>query len=271
MRRFLLSGLSTLAFLVCSTGSASAQDATPPPAIAPPPPMDPNAPGAPGLDPNGPAQPQEATTQKLDQAEREDSGRNFELFWVDAYLGASYIDMRQFSADTLQIAKANSAGPMFALGAGVRFVILVLGVRAKYNALSAFNMWQLNGEVGLKIPISKLDLLIGLHGGYSFVGSVGDGTVTSTSAPASTDAVKIRGFNAGLDFALDYYITPNFSVGGGVFGDFLFLNRPPVPTPAGLTPEQTAAIQADPLYQKSGTSAGMQLGGALRIGGHFGL
>ena len=273
MRRFLFcSVVSTFAALLVNGGSASAQELSPPPAIAPPPPMDPSAPGAPG-DPNAATTPESATALKLDEAEQEDSGRNFELVWVDAYLGGSYIDMRQFSSDTLQVEKANSAGPMVALGAGVRFVILVLGVRAKYNALSAFNMWQLNGELGFKFPIGKLDLLIGGHGGYSFVGSVGEGTVAagSTSTPTNKDAVKIRGFNAGLDVALDYYITKNFSVGAGVFGDFLYLNRPPVAKPAGLTPEQTALIDADPLYQKSGTSGGLQLGGALRIGGHFGL
>jgi hypothetical protein len=274
MRR-LLAPLSlsvlTVAALVTSASPAHAQDVAPPPAIAPPPPMDPNAPGAPGE----PAQasPEQATTAKLDEAEQSDTGRKFELFWVDGYLGGSYIDMRQFSSDTLQIERASSGGPMFALGAGIRLVVLVLGVRAKYNALSAFNMVQLNGELGFKIPISQVDLLFGAHGGYSFVGRVGEGTVaaTSTAAPSNADAVKIRGFNAGLDFALDYYVSPTFSVGAGFFADFLFLNRPPVDKPAGLTPEQSAALDADPLYQKSGTSAGLQLGGALRLGVHFGL
>ena len=181
--------------------------------------------------------------------------------------------MRQFSGESLRIEKASSGGPMFALGAGVRFVILVLGVRAKYNALSAFNMWQLNGELGFKIPIDKFDLLLGAHGGYSFVGNVSEGSVASSGsgAPTNADAIKIRGFNVGLDVALDYYITKNFSVGAGLFGDFLFLNRPPVDKPAGLTAEQTAAIDADPRYQQSGTSAGLQFGGALRVGGHFGF
>jgi hypothetical protein len=44
-----------------------------------------------------------------------------------------------------------------------------------------------------------------------------------------------------------------------------------VPIPAGLPADQAALLQADPLYQKSGTSAGMQLGAALRLGFHFGL
>jgi hypothetical protein len=276
MRR-LLAPLSLSVFtasaILASPSLALAQDLTPPPPLAPPPPMDPNAPGAPGADPNAPGTPEQGTTAKLDEAEQKDSGRKFELVWIDGYLGGSYIDMRQFSSDTLQLEKASAGGPMFALGAGIRLVVLVLGVRAKYNALSAFNMWQLNGELGFKVPIGDFDLLFGGHGGYSFVGSVGDGTVSagSTSAPSNADAVKIRGFNAGLDFALDYYATPTFSVGFGGFADFLFLNRPPVDKPAGLTPEQAAILDMDPLYQKSGTSAGLQVGGALRLGLHFGL
>jgi hypothetical protein len=275
MRRFLAPlslSFFTAAALLASPSPARAQDVAPPPAIAPPPPMDPGTPGSPSGDPNAPAAPEAGTIAKLDEAEQSDTGRKFELFWVDGHLGASYIDMRQFSSDTLQIERANSAGPMFSLGAGIRLVVLVLGVRAKYNALAAFNMVQLNGEIGFKIPISQVDLLFGAHGGYSFVGRVGDGTVTSSNAAASNaQDVKIRGFNAGLDFAFDYYVSPTFSVGAGVFADGLFLKRPPVDKPAGLTAEQSAALDADPLYQQSGTSAGLQLGGALRLGLHFGL
>ncbi|MCA9590254.1 MAG: hypothetical protein KC657_33350, partial [Myxococcales bacterium] len=187
----------------------------------------------------------------------------------------SYIDMRQFSAETFQVEKANAGGPMFGLGAGIRLVILTLGARLNHHALSSFNMWQINGEIGLKFPISSVDLFFGLHGGYSFVGRLGDASLaTNSSTPAATDQVSIRGFNAGLDFAVDYYVSPVFSVGVGAFGDFLFLKRPPVPLPAGsenLPPDQLAALQNDPLYQQSGTSAGMGLGGNLRLGLHFGL
>lgn len=257
-----LLGLVAASAFVSLAPAAHAQD------MAPPPPMDPNAPS----DPNMVGSHDLATQQKLDEAEREDSGRQFEIFWLNTQLGASYIDMRQFSEETLGLAKADSAGPMFSLGAGLRFVVLVLGVRAKYNALSAFNMWQLNVEAGFKIPISKVDILLGGHGGYSFVGSLGDGAVaTSGDVPTRSDAVSVRGFNAGLDFAVDYYITPIFSVGGGIFGDFLYLNRPPVEIPGDISADARAALENDPLYQRSGTSAGMQIGGGLRAGVHFGL
>ena len=232
-----------------------------------PPPMDPNQ-----IQPTQPVgTPAEIQTKSaLDNSEANDSGRNFELFYIDAGLGASYIDMRQFSQDSLAIEKASSAGPAFNIGAGIRLLLLVAGVRARYNALSAFNMWQLNGEIGLKIPISKVDLLIGLHGGYSFVGRVSDASI-STATPTNADSVKVRGFNAGLEVALDYYVTPLFSVGLGVNGDFLYLTRPPADLPAGLTDDEKAAVQSQPLYQQSGTSAGLEINGGLRLGVHFGL
>ena len=285
MRRFFVSSVSAAsasALLLLSTAPAAAQDATPPPpALAPPPPLDPNVPGTQPGDPNAPGQggqpgqsttPEQATNAKLDEAEREDNGRKFELVWFDGSVGASYIDMRQFSSSSLQLDKASSAGPMVSIGAGLRLVVFVVGVRAKYNALSAFNMWQLNGEAGFKIPIGKVDFLVGAHGGYSFVGNIGQGTVETNSGgtPTNTDAVKIRGFNVGLDFALDYYVTDTFSIGGGFFADFLYLTRPPVDKPAGLTAQESAALDSDPLYKESGTTAGLQLGGGLRLGVHFG-
>ena len=180
--------------------------------------------------------------------------------------------MAQFSSDQFAVKKTSAGGPAFSIGAGLRLVVFVVGARLRYNALSSFNLVQINGEVGLKLPISSVDILIGLHGGYSFVGRLGDANeATSTSTPTSNDAVSIRGFNRGLEFAVDYYVTSLFSVGVGAIGDFLLLNRPPVPIPANVPAEQQAAIKADPLYQKSGTSAGLEVGGMLRLGIHLGL
>ena len=213
-----------------------------------------------------------ATTQQLDESERHDSGRNLELVWVDGQVNGSYINMSQFSSKSFAIDKTSSAGPAFSVGAGIRLLVLVLGARLRYNALSAFNMWQANAEVGLKIPIRSFDFLLNVHGGYSWVGSLGDANkATDTSTPTSNDAVSIRGFNAGLETGLDYYITPLFSVGLGALADFLYLNRPAIDKPAGLTAAQQQAVNNDPLYKRSGSTAGFQLGGGLRLGVHFGL
>src|SRR5579862_8006583 len=137
MRPSLLLPASLACALVFASARAAAQDI--PPA---PPPFDPNAPGS----PNGPPPPQttqqQAQQQELNTAEQEDSGRKFELVWVDAQAGYAHIDMQQFSQSTLQIQRASADGGAFSLGAGVRFVVLVLGARLRYNALSSFNMWQ---------------------------------------------------------------------------------------------------------------------------------
>jgi hypothetical protein len=282
MRLSFAAGTACGCAFLFGTAAAFAQEPAPiqppppmnpaPAPIAPPPPMNPGAPGTPGA----PAPAAEAdTTRKLDEAEQKDSGRGFELFYLDGQIGGSYINMEQFSSTTFQIEKASAGGPMFSLGAGVRLFIFTAGVRARYNALSSFNMWQLDGELGLKVPISSLDFLIGLHGGYSFVGRLGDAAAaTNPNTPLATDVVSIRGFNGGLDIALDYYVSSTFSVGVGVLADFLLLKRPPVAPPANfnqLPVEQQNAIKSDPLYQQSGTSAGLQLAGGLRLGLHFGL
>lgn len=241
--------------------------------IAPPPPMDPNAPGSPGSP--GTSTPEDATRQKLDEAEREDSGRGFEIAWLRGELGGSYINMQQLSSNTLQLQQASSGGPMFGVAGGVRLLVFVAGARLRYNALSSFNMWQINAEAGAKLPLGSFDLLFELHGGYSFVGRLGDAALaTDTNVPKETDKVNIRGFNGGLDLGLDYYVSPLFSIGAAGFADVLFLNRPPLAKPAGfdkLTAEQQAAINNDPLYAKSGTSAGLGFGGSINMGLHFGL
>lgn len=241
------------------------------PGIAPPPPLAPNS-GPGHSTATAEQQQRNETTRKLDEAESKDSGRSFELFWLDGTVGGTYINMSQFSADQFAIKKTSAGGPAFSLGAGIRLFAFVAGARLRYNALSSFNMWQINGELGLKLAISSIDILIGAHGGYSFVGALGDANqATSTSAPTSNDAVSIRGFNAGVDLGVDYYINSYFSVGVGALGDFLLLNRPPVPVPANVPAAQAEQIKSDPLYQRSGTSAGLALGGMLKLGLHLGL
>ena len=266
-----VAAVASLALVLFGAPRAHAQDGP-----AAPPPLDPSQPG----NPNAPAQQataEQQTQEDLNRSEKEDSGRSFELLWVDSTLGGSYINMTGLNNSTLQIQKSSAGGPMADIGVGVRFVVLVIGARLKYNALSSFNMWQMDGQIGLKFPISKLDILIAGHGGYSFVGSLGDASVaTSTSTPAPTDQVKIRGFNAGLDFGIDYFVSSIFSVGAGGFVDFLFLNRPPAPLPAAVNalpdsdPNKQAVLN-DPLYKQSGSSVGFGLGGGLRLGLHFGL
>lgn len=232
------------------------------PGLAPPPPMDPSLqPPPPGGD---------STVDQLQKAEKEDSGRKFELVWVNADVGGSYINMQQFDEKSLGLTRSKAGGPMFGLSAGVRLVLLTLGARVRYNLLSAFSMWQINGEVGLKVPISSFDFLVGVHGGWSFLGSLGDASL-STSTDRAPGDVSVRGFNGGLDAGFDYYVAHFFSLGVGATGDVLFLSRPPASIPSDTPPDVRQRIESDPIYKSSGSSVGFGFAGMARLGLHFGF
>ncbi len=254
-------------FAVTVAASAQAQG------LAPPPPIDPSSPGAPNR-PSGPVNEDgKSTTQQLDESEKKDSGRNFELFYLNGDVGLSYISLDSFSQTNLALQKTNSLGPAFSVGAGLRLLILSAGVRMKLNQLSAFSLWQLNAEVAFHFTESKFDPYIGLHGGYSFVGALSGSSVDPGNAGATNPSsdVSVRGFNGGMDLGFDYYLSSIFSIGVNAEGEALFLKRPPVPIPAGTPQDVADKIKSQPLYANSGSSAGFGAAGFLRIGLHLGL
>lgn len=247
------------------TGTPPGSDGTPAPMNNNPPPSDPNASNAAGGAGAGGAEP-----QNLKDAEKEDNGRNFELFWTQAEAGLSYMNLASFSQESLAIEKKSAFGGVFGLGAGVRFLLFTLGARLRMHQLSVFSLWQINGVLGMQIPAGSWDIGFGLHGGYSFVGRI-SGDAFSTSAPNASSDVSVRGFNLGLGASLDYYLTPLFSIGAGITGEALFLKRPPVAIPADVPADQRAQLEQSDLYKNSGTSAGIGVAGGLRLGLHLGI
>jgi hypothetical protein len=232
---------------------ASAQDLAPPPPMAAPAPADPNAP-PPGEE------------GKLNKDEKKDSGRGLEWLYLDAHGGFSYIDMASFSASSLGLAQTSSAGGAFGVGAGIRLLILTLGARATINELSAFNLWQLDGELGFHIPIGHFEPYFGLHGGYAFVGTL-DASAIGSAASGSPN-VAVHGGDAGLQVGLDYYFNHYISLGLEVSGNALFLHRPPVSLPAGI-PVSAIPPSEQQLYNGSGDSVGLGVIGSLHVGLHL--
>jgi hypothetical protein len=258
---------AVLAVALVVPSVARAQD------LAPPPPIDPNDPNA----PNKPKPVNEdgtSTKEQLEKSEKEDSGRNFELIYVNGDVGLSYIDMESFSSDKLALQKTSSLGPMFSLGAGLRFLVFTVGVRAKLHQLSSFNLWQLNAEGAFHFTESKFDPYIGAHVGYSFVGTLKSSSVdlgNATSAPDPSGDVSVRGVSSGLDLGFDYYLSSLFSIGFGATAEALFLKRPPVPIPSSVPPAVADQLKNQSLYKDSGSSAGLGVYGGLRLGLHIGL
>jgi hypothetical protein len=217
------------------------------------------------------AQGDQAQSERLASDEKKDSGRILELVWANAEAGFSYINMQQFSSSSLQIQNATSAGGVFGLGAGVRLLVFTLGVRARLNELSAFNFWEINGELGCHIPVKKWDPYFALHGGYTFVGTLSSSAL-SESLSASASDISIHGADAGLSVGADYYFIPFLSLGLDVTGQALFLSRPPVALPPGfdeLPASEQATIKKNPLYTASGDSVGFGVSGSLHVGLHI--
>lgn len=242
--------------------------------LQPPPPIDPQtgqpypqqqttvvqpAPGQPvviGQD-QQPPPPQGATATRLDQSEQDDSGRGLEFFYVNGGLGLGYVGLETFNSDKLALAKTNSAAMSLDIGLGLRLLIVTLGPRLRTYVANGYDLWQVNGEVAAHVPISKIDVSFGLHGGYAFLGALtGDALATSASSNPSND-VRVRGFDLGLDFGVDYYVAKVFSVGGAVNGEALFLKRPAL------------ASTSDPAFGAAGGSAGIAAALGVRLGLHL--
>ncbi len=272
----LVLGFAAFASLVALPRIAAAQDLAPPPPIDQSSPSSSPSPQSPGDTSGAPQQSTPAAeqqSQSLEQQEKEDSGRPLEWVWLNAEAGGSYINMEQFNSTTFAIQKSSSGGPMLGVGAGIRLLVFTLGVRARVHEMSAFNLWQINGEFGFHIPIKNWDPYIAVHGGYAFVGTLSADSLNAATGSSAND-VSIHGFNAGLSLGADYYFTPLFSLGLDITADALFLHRPPTPLPPGLTPaEQQQLLNSSPqaaqLYQNSGDSAGFGLVGSLHLGLHF--
>ncbi|MBK6697797.1 MAG: hypothetical protein IPG50_37270 [Myxococcales bacterium] len=190
----------------------------------------------------------------------EDDGRvssTKSYFYANGGGGVSYVGLTTLNSSDLALGNAGGAGPAVDLGLGLRLVILTLGPRARYTVLPNFDMWQLNGEVALHIPVGRWDGFAGLHAGYSFVGNFSRSAFSDASSPTPSEDLRVRGWNAGLDLGLDYYLTRSFSIGGAGMGEVLFVRRPAL------------ATTNDPQFGVAGGGVGLAASLALRAGLHL--
>jgi hypothetical protein len=225
-----------------------------------------------------PPPPPQATEQRLDDSKKEDSGRGLELIYINAQGGVVFDALGTFN-NSLQITQTNAGGAALGVEAGVRFVWLTLGARFRYEVLQPFNIWQLDAVLGLHIPAGRWDPYVSIHGGYSAIGSLDPKSFDTTQiAPCSSctsqdaaNGFSTKGANVGFSIGADYYLAKFFSIGVDGTFEFLFLHRDPLPIPAQCAsdPACSAAVQAQPLYSKSGDAAGVGLLATAHLALHF--
>jgi hypothetical protein len=202
-------------------------------------------------------------TEKEDKKTKEE-GPGLKWVWLVPEVGYSYINLTSFSQTNFALVDDTKSGLMAGVGAGVRLLFLTLGIRARHHFDA--DMWQVMLDGGLHFKFGRVDPYLAIRFGYDTVGTnIGQ----ALGNAAGTVNVDINGFNVGTGLGLDYFVADNVTIGFEGSGDFLFLTRPKPALPAGLTAQQKAAIQANPLYKDSGSSVGF--GGVLagRLGFHF--
>ena len=277
--------LAAFAAAALAGGSASAQTANPwasGPAAAPQAPLSAGGLVAPPPG-SGPAEPPPASTtteRQLEQAEKSDSGRGLEWLWLNAEVGPQMVGLQTLSAGSNPLVPSvgsvstNSTGTMVGVGAGLRLVFLTLGPRVRVARFSDWDMWSINGELGLHLPLGALEPYFTFGGGYTKVGNAADAKLGSADA-----GVKMQGYDVRVGFGLDYYVTPTFTVGANVTAEALMLSRPGVdPTTVLKSGTNVSACQSAPdpqacvtakAYQADGSGIGLAVSPSVVLGLHF--
>jgi hypothetical protein len=123
---------------------------------------------------------------------------------------------------------------------------------------SDYQLWTLNAEAGMHLPLGRLEPYFTLGGGYASLGDykgLGGGVTPNNS----------HGFDARAGAGLDYYLTNTFSMGANLTGDVLFLSR----AASAAVPASTGGPADATVYGQHGSGIG--LGGTLSavLGLHF--
>jgi hypothetical protein len=209
--------------------------------------------------PSGSSTDQESaqTEQKLDDADKKDSGRGLEWFYLNAEAGFEHLGLQTFKTGPLvdaTVVSTTQTGGLVGVGLGLRLVFITIGPRFRVGMFSDYQVWTLDGEIGLRIPLGSLEPYLTLSGGYASMGAF---SAPNIAGPTSGD-VSITGYNIRAGGGLDIYVTPVFSVGASLTGEVLGLTRP------GLS-----IATANNIYAANASSVGFGLTGTAVLGLHF--
>lgn len=223
-------------------------------------------PGPSTYDPNA-----ASTEQKLREADEKDQGRGLEFVWLNAEAGYQLVGMQTFSKNNLvdaEFTKTSQQGLALGFGAGVRLIFLTLGGRFRLGTFDDWQLWTLNAEAGLHLPIGRVEPYFTLGGGYASIGSF---DAKSTTVDLKGAGVNIHGWNTRVGFGVDVYVTNVVTIGANLTGEALFLKRlktdVPPQLPAGTDPALQQKVNA--VYANDGTSIGAAMTATAVVGLHF--
>ena len=197
------------------------------------------------------------------------------IVWFDVEAGVSSVNLNTFSTNFDQFSVGfipqSGIGPSVGGAAGFRIVFLTLGARGRAARFSGsgpvqeWSMASIDAEVGLRVPLRRLEPHLTLASGYTTFGGFGD------AVQGVQQGLRVNGVNARLGLGLDYFVSRYVSVGGLASGELLMLTRPGVPVRevAALPTSSTLDAAAIRFLQAQGSSYGTALALTRGLKAHF--
>ncbi len=220
------------------------------------------------MDPNQSGRKPGRTEQDLEEAKEEDSERGLSWFYVDVEGGFQHVGLQTFEVEeetlTAGFVESTASGGYVGGGFGLRLFVVTLGPRVRVGFFENWQLFSVGGELGLRIPIGRVEPAFSLGAGYSALGSF------SGAVQGVNDSISIRGFDLRVAGMLDIFVTPVFSIGGGASWEFLGLTRPGVDL-SSLSEQEQQDLEADEARRKVLEAEGSGYGSAVTITARLGL
>ncbi len=176
--------------------------------------------------PQRPASNDGRTVRQLQRAERRDSGRGLSLYWVDASGGVERLWLHALAGRRLVdggAIGANQTAVRADLGAGVKLLVLTVGPRFTISRTPSFSLYNAALEAGLSFPLGRLEPLMFLSGGYSWLRAEQSTALSERGARARD--VAANGASLELGGGVDWYPASLLSLGVRARARLMWMRR----------------------------------------------
>jgi hypothetical protein len=208
-------------------------------------------------------------------AESRWGGPSSQHFYLDTQAGVEWVQLETFVADfstyALGLLPSTGVGPSATIGLGGRLGFFTLGGRGRVSSFGgdggfqgAWQLWTLDAEAGIRVPLGRVEPHVTLAGGYAESSHFGH-------AVANLNGVDLHGVDLRLGAGVDYWVIHNLSIGGEADFGVLAVTRP------GVSLQELAAVQQvstlnqakQRVLEASGSSVGTVLAVIADVGVHF--
>lgn len=212
-------------------------------------------------------------SQAEEPARAHPDDQRLEWFWGNVEGGVETANLTTFDTnlDTLTagLTPTTGVGPAVGVGAGVRLLFVTLGPRGRlgnmHSAAGDWQLWTLDAEVGIRVPLHRFEPYFTLAGGYAAIGSF------RTAVAGLSSGFDISGANLRAGAGLDVYVTRMFSINAALTGEVLALARQGVSLRDLAEAKKLGSIDdaRARILEVSGSSGGAALTFTVGVGLHF--